>query len=924
MKYMIKLIILALVAINLQASQLPHESSLVKGKLENGFEYTIKKNTKPSNKAEIRLIVKAGSLDEDDDQKGIAHLVEHMAFNGSKNFPGNSLITYLESIGVGFGSHLNASTGTTRTLYKLSVALEKDNLQKSFLVFKDWAGGLSFDPKELEKERGVVLEEARSRDNLNFRLYMKSKDTIYAGSKYKDRTPIGDLDIVKNIKVQRVKDFYTRWYRPNLMHLVVVGDIDVKEIENLINKYFSKLKNSSNEKTISRSVPKVNKQRVLFLEDEEITQNSLSVYFFKDYNNIATKEDYKQALLSTFAIKMFNLENASQLTKEDPVLNQLAASKSKLGDNLSMMTFSSSYDTQNKKSVINELVSTIYFHSKYGFKNESFEAVKKSLININELSYKKLKDKDSSTYAKSIVSSVLNNKIFIDEEYKYNLTKELLEKVSIKEVNDRYKDLISTEAQLFLFSSNKETKLTKDEVLKSVKYAKTNLKEPKIAKNLPKKLLEKKLPAKKIVSQKYNKDFDFWEFELQNGVKVLYKFNDYKKESVSLYGYSEGGFSLVSDELLSNAKYATSIVSQSGTIGFSNEDIKKIYADKSISLHPYISRYSEGFKGNSSAKDFKELLELLYLKSTDYKVNKNILNNTKRLLSKRIKKQNDLPKFRFSKEFTEFYTNNNQRFTSDDAKDIKKINIKDILDIYSDRFADSNNFTYVIVGDIDYEKVKDLTSVYLGNLPVLNKTETYKYEDVEYVSKPNKFIKNYEKQNISTLTLLYEQEQMYTLEKSIRINALKELLSVKLREYIREEKSGVYGIRVSSSISRIPTNKAKIKISFTCDPKRRTELLLSVKKTIDSLKKQVVDQKYVSAIKKKKLLAFEQSIKTPAFWKDRLIRYVKFGDKMDEINKYKKLYKSITPEIIKNEAQKYLLDENLIYSELSPVIVSVK
>ena len=241
------LLLVSLLLVNTYAKDLKVESTLITGKLDNGFEYTIKKNAKPVDKAEIRLLVKAGALDEDDDQKGIAHLVEHMAFNGSENFPGNSLITYLESIGVAFGSHLNASTGTTRTLYKLSVPLENDNLDKSLLIFEDWAGGLSFNPKELEKERGVVLEEARSRDNLNFRLYIQSKDTIYEGSKYKDRTPIGDLDIVRNIKIDRVKAFYTRWYRPELMHLVVVGDVDVVKVEALIKKHFAHLKNANDD-----------------------------------------------------------------------------------------------------------------------------------------------------------------------------------------------------------------------------------------------------------------------------------------------------------------------------------------------------------------------------------------------------------------------------------------------------------------------------------------------------------------------------------------------------------------------------------------------------------------------------------------------------------------------------------------------------
>ena len=288
------LLTLSLLSTTIYAKALPVEPSLITGKLDNGFEYTIRKNAKPAAKAEIRLLVKAGSLEEDDDQQGVAHFVEHMAFNGTKNFAKNSLITYLESIGVAFGSHLNASTGTTRTLYQLSIPLEKDNLQKSFLIFQDWANGLSFDAKELEKERGVVLEEARSRDGVGFRLYKQSKNTLYANSKYKDRTPIGDLDIIKNIKVQRVKDFYTKWYRPELMHLVVVGDVNVKDIQEQIIKHFSHLKNTTDAKTVSRTVPKIDKRRVLFTGDKELTSNSVSIHYFNSLTRLNTTQEFKK------------------------------------------------------------------------------------------------------------------------------------------------------------------------------------------------------------------------------------------------------------------------------------------------------------------------------------------------------------------------------------------------------------------------------------------------------------------------------------------------------------------------------------------------------------------------------------------------------------------------------------------------------
>lgn len=919
MKQITKLLLLvSLLLVNTYAKDLKVESTLITGKLDNGFEYTIKKNAKPVDKAEIRLLVKAGALDEDDDQKGIAHLVEHMAFNGSEHFPGNSLITYLESIGVAFGSHLNASTGTTRTLYKLSVPLENDNLDKSLLIFEDWAGGLSFNPKELEKERGVVLEEARSRDNLNFRLYMQSKDTIYEGSKYKDRTPIGDLDIVRNIKIDRVKAFYTRWYRAELMHLVVVGDVDVLEVEALIKKHFAHLKNANHDKRASRSVPKIDELRTLFVSDEELVGSSVDYYFFNDAKKVRSEADYREALELKMALSMYNIENANQLTKANPVLNQMRARSSKLGDNLQIVSFSGSYDGNDKQEALEALSSSIFGNDKYGFKQESFDAIKQNLQNSNELARKKLGDKDSASYADKIVSSVQSENIFIDEMYQYELLKTLLNEVSLEDVKRRYSEVLKSKSQLISFASKSKNRLTQEEILLTLKEAKANLKKPEEPKKLPNKILAKELEKGKIVSEIEDKKHGVKGFELENGVRVFYKFNDYAKRQVNLYAYSSGGFSLVKDELLTNAKYAPKLISASGTKEFTKEQMKKINAGKSLSLTPFISRYSEGFSGRSTTKDFAELLELVYLASTDYTLNENILNNTIRVGSKKIEQENTIAKVKFDKEYSEFYTKGDPRYKSETKESLATLNKKDALKIYADRFSDANNFTYIIVGDIEYERVKELASLYLANLPTKMRVEQFKDRASQRVQTPAEFIRFYEKQNISTLTLNYETPQKYTLNESIKLQVLKDVLSTKLREFIREEKSGVYGVRVKARLAREPIDKAIITISFTCDPKRRAELLSSVKETINIMKKDVVADKYVDAVVKTRVLNFEQGIKSGAFWSERIKRYVEYGDSLSDVEKYETFYNSITPKDIQKMAQKYLKKDALIYRELNP------
>ena len=916
-----KILLTLILFISLCFSQeLPWEKSLIKGKLENGFEYTIKKNAKPAKKAELRLMVKAGSLEEDDDQRGIAHLVEHMAFNGTKHFKGNDIIKFLESIGVEFGSHLNASTSMDQTQYQLSIPLENDNIEKAFLIFKDWAGDVVFDEKELEKERGVVLEEARSRDNASFRISEQAKDTFYANSKYKDRTPIGDLEIIKNIKVDRVKDFYDDWYRPELMHFVAVGDFDVKEVEKLIKTTFSSLKNKSHRKKASKTIPKVDKTRFLFTHDKELTSSSLALYYFHDYEKITTIKQYKEELLKALSLKLFNQSNSSILTKDNPIAKSITGMSYKMGDNLKPYIFAASYQGMLELPVLNELVDSIYTIEKFGFDKYEFKALKKDMLSSNEEAHKTQEDIASNIWASTISSKALYNDVVIDEDFQYEFLKDFISQLSIEDLHKAFKDILKTDSKLVNYDFATQIKVSKRAIKKTIKKASQNVKKPIIDPNLPERILDEKLSKKAIKKEKYNKEFDFWELTLANEIKILYKKNDYKKNNVELYSYSKGGYSLIKDEDLLNAKFSANIIANSGIGKYSYKQLNRIYAGKRVKLRPYISRYSEGFSGNSSRKDFETLLEMLYLYHTQFTVNKNILKNSKSISEYRLREAIRDPKNRFSIEFQKFYYENNKRFIQEEVDDIKKVSKEKILKIYEDRFKDTNNFTYIIVGDIDYKKVKELSSIYLANLPSKKRKETFKDRNIKPIKGTHNFIKNYENRNISSVMFLYSLEDKYSKEKAIKLSALKDTLRIKLRELIREEKSGVYGVSVGASFSRVPYELANIQIAFTCDSKRKDELSSYVKQVIKDLQENEVEKKYLEAFSKKKVNTLEEIKKSPSFWMNELKEYEYFKDKLEEINNYSSYYKNITSKDIKETANKYFSTKNIIYSQLNPKI----
>lgn len=906
------------VSVFLQAENLPIEKSLINGELSNGLKYTIKKNQKPKNKASIRLLVKAGSLEEDDDQKGLAHFIEHLAFNGTQHFAHNNMVKFLESIGVKFGYHLNASTGTTRTLYKLEIPLKGDNLQKAMLVFSDWAGRVKFTQKELDKERGVILEEARARNDVGYRMFLRSKDTIYANSKYKDRAPIGDLDIIRNVTLKTIKRFYDDWYRPELMHLYVIGDVNVAKVKKLIEKNFGMLKNKSHRKTASRAVPSVDKTRVLLLKDKELTSSSVSLQFLGDYKPITTTKEYKSALIRTIMARLFNKKASEQIIKKNPASKFIQMGIGQLGDNLRSYTFMATFVGLNELQSFKEMTNLMFTIEKFGFKKREFKRVIKEMLKDNEDDKKSIGNTSNTTYAHLLVAYDLNNGIFMDEKYRLKLKEKLLKSITLEDIDRAYKKVLSLKNRLIIYQTANNTQISKRRVKNILNSANVNVKKPKKDVDLPQEIAIPALKPAKVVSKKHNKKYNFTQYTLSNGVKFVYKFNDYDKNLVLLTSYSDGGFSLYDTKDLTNARFATSIVGRSGLGKYNIIDVSKIYADKNAMLRLALGRYSEEISGRSTSGDFEYLLKRLYLATTKYRFDDNILFNTKTVSLAKLKKEDRSPDMKFGREFANFYYHNNKRYTPISKEDIASLDKKKILHIYKDRFLDLNNFMFFIVGDIKEDEMLKYAKLYLGNLPTNSRKESYKNRHIKPLKGKREFIRYYNNENISKISLSYKKEMSYDTHKSVLLSALGDILKVKLRELIREEKSGVYGISVSANMTRKPNPKSVISISFTCDPKRKDELLKYVHETIESFKDKKVAKKYIDAYRKSTLQAIENNSKKASYWLGLFQISYKYGESLDRIEMVKKMIKNLTPKQIQKASDDFFDTKDIVLTELNP------
>jgi zinc protease len=896
-----------------EEQELPKEKSLIEGELENGFKYIIQKNAKPKNRAEFRIVVKVGSLEEDDDQKGIAHFVEHMAFNGSIHFKENELIQYLESIGLGFGSHLNASTGYERTLYKLAIPLEKDNLEKSFLVFEDWAGGLSFDEKEFEKERGVILEEKRQGDTVGLRLYNQYKSMVLGSSKYMDRMTIGDSEIIKNIPLQRVKDFYNDWYRPEFMHFVAVGDFDVKEIEAQIKKHFSPLKNKSNRKRALRKIADNNETRVRCITDKELTSNSFSVQHIDLLTSRRTKQDMREELVESMMLKLFNMKASEQLLKNNPKATSMGLGSSKINSQKGSYSFGVSYRGTDEKLALHELYELIWSFEKHGFSQENLNLIKKEKLSDNEKWYKKLDDRYSSSLASSLVSYSLENSIYVDDREDYKISKALIPDIKLEEINAFFRKILNIKDRAIIFSNTTGNKLSKSEVLDTIEGAKKDAKDFTKVKKIAKNILDKELNATKVISKTFHKKGEFYEFVLENGIKVAFKQTDFSKDSVILKAFSFGGYSLCEVDALDNAQKASGFIAQSGAGDFSVIEVGKILADKQISTSVSISKLTENIFASANSKDIESMFELLYLKLTEPKIDEVVASNRKKQLKYNVEQSTRDPRQNFRKEYTTTFYKNNPRILFDTVEGIEKLNNSKMLEMYKDRFSDMNNFTFVMVGDIEPARVELLISKYLGNLPTKKRDESFNDREQDYLKGEQTFTRAYNNKNITQVGITFHSKINYSKKRAFMLEAMDSILGIRLRELIREEKSAVYGIGVGSRMNRLGRIHSRSSIHFSCEPKRADELVLEILNAVEKLKKEGVTKKELDTYKKKFEVRHETDLRENRYWLSKMLDTYQHNTSLDyEIFELENVLEKVSIEDVKVLANRFFGEDRVV------------
>lgn len=893
------------------------------GRLANGFTYYIQKNVKPEKRVTFYLANKVGSILETDEQQGLAHFLEHMNFNGTTNFPKNELISYLQGAGVRFGADLNAYTSFDETVYMLPIATDKPEILANGLkIMRDWAHGALLDSEDIDKERGVILEEKRMGKGASERMREKTFPVMLNGSRYASRLPIGNDAVLTSFKPETIRRFYDDWYRPNLQALIVVGDIEVAAMEASIKKMFADLKNPANPKPRpAYQVPLLGKPQFLVVTDREFPQTVAQVTFKLPGKVIKTGADYREKITEGLINMMF-LERLGDLMQvADPAFLGGGASKGSFISNLDAFSAQVSAKPGQLERGFKALWTELEKARKFGFSEAELQRAKTSYLTRIELSWKEKDKTPSNIYVNEYLQHFLKGEAAPGIDVEYQLVKEFLPGISRAELNALIKRyLAAKDRDVIVMGPEKDKASLPDEAtvnawIKSVEQSNITANEKETNATS---LMASKPQAGKVVSEKRIQGLGVTELTLSNGIKVVLKPTDFNNNQILFTAFSPGGTSLVSDADYHSAANAQAIVASSGLAGLNATQLPKVLNGKVVSVSPYISERSEGLSGSTRWADLETALQLSHLYFTKPRMDtttfKGIVARAKASLANRDSDPGNV----FSDTISVVLGNYHRRRTPPSIAQVEQINLETVYRVYKDRFADASDFTFIFVGNFEEENIKPLLAQYLGSLPTLQRKEAPKDLGIHIPEgKINKVVYK-GTENKASVYMVLSGAYQYSPENNVKLEALKEVINFRLLERLRESEGGVYtpGIRVA--YSKYPQARYSFNINFDCAPENREKLIAAAIEEIELLKKNGPSAADLQKFVAEERSANETALKTNNFWLGYLNKQYQYEVDMTEVLHYQGLLKSLTPEAIKAAAVQYLTGKNLITFSLLP------
>jgi len=895
------------------------------GVLDNGMHYYIRSNKLPERRGEFFLVNNVGAIEENDDQNGLAHFTEHMAFNGTKNFPGKGILDYLATIGVKFGTNVNAGTGIAQTIYNLSnVPLSREGIiDTALLILHDWAHYVSFVPREIDLERGVIREEWRMYGSADERMNNELAPVIYKGSKYARRNVIGDTSVINHFAYKTLIDFYNKWYRPDLQAIVVVGDFDENKIEATIKKLFNSIPRVQN--PLPKEIyplPDNTEPLIGTATDKEATSTSVNVSF----KHNAVKDSYKNLnfmrlqIIRNLINNMFGQRmNEISRTENPPFLNAYSYYRTftKTKD-----AFTGTATSANNEAIraLSALLIEMERLKLFGFTTGEYERAKANVMRNYESRYLDRDKRKNRELVYPCVSNYLVNNPNPGIEFEYQFAKTEMPGITLEEINSEAKKYVRDDNEIITITGPEKEGITIpsiQEIQQVLATYRSNKIDPYIDNITGKKLIEKDPVPGKIIKTSANPILGTSELILSNGMKVIYKPTDIKEDELIIKGYGSGGQSLLKDDEVIVAGVIGSVVDQMGISSFSRTDLNKLLAGKRINLNIGIMRDQDVINVRTSPKDLETSLQLINLYYTNPRWNEtDYITWMDKMRAMYINAESE-PRKAFSDTITVMMTDHNRRTIPMTYKLLDEITFEKIKSVYSQRFSDPGNFTFQFIGKINPEELHKMIEKYLASLPVQNRKDTYKDDGIHAPSGHlNNDFKRENKTPRTSVFIDYNGTCNYSADDRLFGAAIRHILELRYVESIREDEGGTYSVRISYNIDKNPVPWFMMNVVFDTDPLKADKLVGIVHREVEKLVENGPSETDLQKAKEYFIKQRQEDMKENNWWNNILTDYY-FYD-LDYLTGYENKVKALDVNSVHDYAKKVLSQGNIIEVIMRP------
>ena len=914
--------ILLLVTATVVAQPLAQDPTIRVGKLKNGLTYYLRHNAKEQGLADFYIAQKVGSIQEEPRQRGLAHFLEHMAFNGTKHFPGKGkqlgIVPWCETIGVKFGANLNAYTSVEQTVYNISaVPLKREGIADScLLILNDWSHYLLLEDKEIDKERGVIHEEWRTRraGRAVQRLMEQAMPKVYKGTKYEDCMPIGSMDIVDNFPYQDLRDYYHKWYRPDLQAIIVVGDIDVDKMEKKIQKLFSKIPAPKNAAKREYYPVSDNDKMIVDIEkDKEQPVVLCHLYQKRDVTPDEQKNDEKYlrgSYIDDLIGTMINDRLAELRQQAMPPYQSATGRASTFFLSRMKESFSLSVSCR-EDNILGGLIAAVGVTERarqHGFTQSELDMAKRLKLNHDERKYRERDDRRNSKYVSACIQHFLNSEPLLSMEQQLQLTQRFDREVTLAEVNEAVRELITDKNQVaILYAPDKEGLVlpTEQQIENVIVAAQQLTYAPYEERQLADKLIEHLPQPGSIVSEKDYKH-GFTEWTLSNGMKVYVKKTDFAADAVSMRMQADGGTSVFGDEDIPNFSLLNSAITDAGVGQFDAMTLRRMLTGKSVRVQPVVSSRGQIITGGVSLKDMPTMFELAHLYFTqprrDTVAFAGLINRSHAFLTNR----NASPKVDYNDSIRAILYGHHPRLEPVTQATLEKVDYDRILQMYRHLYSDASNFKTVIIGKYDEQQLRQLVCQYLATLPSTHQHEQVNWKNVPRIAAGSS-VHRFNKKMATPLAnvgIYHFADVPFTPQSDLELDFLKRCLSIAYTDSVREEKGGTYGVSVDFGLEKDDKPSATLSISYNADPQRYEELNPIIYEQLQHIAKNGPVASSVEKVKQYLIKQYGQAVITNDYWS--YIIWHELDDDADFDKDYCKMVEAMTPEKIQRMAQRLL------------------